>query len=220
MSGGHADKGSDRGLTLIELVVAMSIFALVAVMGTQALTGMMRNQDSLTAKAAQNADLTRALALLRADLSAAVPMAFYPPDRQPPQSAIRFQSGVLSVSVIGRPGLGADRTVDAGFQRVEWRVQNGTLSRRNWATLIPERRSALQQDQEVLTGVRGLSIRSYLEGRGWIDGLSTFAAAASEAEGGDTAGAAPEVYSSTLPQAIEVSFDLVGFGPLVLVESY
>ena len=37
----------DKGLTLLELVVVLSLFALVAVMGLQALSGTMRAQDRL-----------------------------------------------------------------------------------------------------------------------------------------------------------------------------
>ncbi|PYG27244.1 type II secretion system protein GspJ [Pelagimonas varians] len=210
----------DAGLTLIELVVAMSIFALVAVMGAQALTGMMRNQESLTAKADQNARLSRAVSMLRADLSAAIPMSFYPPDRQPPQSAIRFRSGVLSISVAGRQSFESERTVGSGFQRVEWRLQNGTLSRHSWSTLIPAQNSALQQGQEVLTGVRGLSLRSYVNGRGWIDGLGIAAPVTTTVGDGDSSAGAPEVYSSTLPQAIELNFDIDGLGPLTVLESF
>ena len=38
---------ADRGLTLLELVAVLAIFSLVAVMGLQALSGMMRARDRL-----------------------------------------------------------------------------------------------------------------------------------------------------------------------------
>ena len=40
----------DAGLTLIELIVAMALFALVAAMGLQVLNGMLRARDRLVAR--------------------------------------------------------------------------------------------------------------------------------------------------------------------------
>ncbi|MGH1414389.1 MAG: type II secretion system protein GspJ [Pelagimonas sp.] len=211
---------SDTGLSLIELVVALSIFALVAVMGAQALTGMLRTQDRQTERSDQNAHLTRAVSLLRADLSSAIPMAFYPPDRQAPQSAVRFRSGVFSLSVAGRRGVVAEQTVGAGFQRVDWILRDETLSRQSWGTLIPAQNSARQKPQQVLTGVRNLTVQSYLQSVGWIDGANFGPAFTTSQSDGDSAGSAPEVYSSALPKAIKLSFELQGFGPIVLVETY
>ena len=66
----------DRGLSLIELVAAMAIFALVAVMGAQALGGMIRLRQGIAARSAEAAALDRTASLLRADLAAVVPMLF------------------------------------------------------------------------------------------------------------------------------------------------
>lgn len=212
---------SDTGLSLIELVVALSIFALVAVMGSQALTGMLRNRDIILEHVDDNAALSRALTLLRADLSAIVPMAFYPPNRQSPQSALRFSGQTLSISVAGQPAFLADGLIDDGFHRVEWSLEENGLTRRNWVTLTPLDTSSKSGDQQVLSNVSDLRIRSYVTGRGWIDGLNSGSVGATDSGGdGDSAGAAPEVYSSALPQAIELSFTLEGIGPITLVQSF
>ncbi|MGR3696731.1 MAG: PulJ/GspJ family protein, partial [Roseovarius sp.] len=50
---------ADRGLTLLELVAVLAIFSLVAVMGLQALSGMMRARDRLTDADEQAAALAR-----------------------------------------------------------------------------------------------------------------------------------------------------------------
>lgn len=212
---------SDTGLSLIELVVALSIFTLVAVMGSQALTGMLRNRDIILEHVDDNAALSRALTLLRADLSAIVPMAFYPPNRQSPQSALRFRGQTLSISVAGQPAFLTDGSIDDGFHRVEWSLDENGLTRRNWVTLTPLDTSSKSTDQQVLSNVRDLRIRSYVTGRGWIDGLNSGSVGATDSGGdGDSAGAAPEVYSSALPQAIELSFTLEGIGPITLVQSF
>ena len=52
----------DQGITLIELIVAMALFALVAVMGLQALNGMLRSRDRLSDMADETAGLSTARA--------------------------------------------------------------------------------------------------------------------------------------------------------------
>lgn len=221
----HADK-RDRGISLIELVVAMALFALVAVMGTQALTGMMRMRDGLQGRAEQAAALDRSLSLLRADLKALVPMLFYPPERQPPQSALRFRADRLALSVGGQPALtdppdGAPQPL--GIKRVEWRLQGDVLQRRSWPVLTPALASSRSPAQEVMTGVRALRLRSYWPGLGWVTGASSAGPAAGSAGAvaldGDNSVAALEVYSSTLPLAVELTLETYGLGEITLIET-
>ena len=125
----------DKGLSLIELVVAMAIFALIAVMGLQALSAMVRQQDRLVVLEEENAQISRTTTQLRHDLRAAVPVLF--PTDQGTQSAVVSSGTSLSMTVAGQPVL------EGGFemQRVEWAFDpvRNTLSRRVWLGLDPER---------------------------------------------------------------------------------
>ncbi|WP_323783830.1 type II secretion system protein GspJ [Thalassovita sp.] len=216
-----------RGLTLIELVLAMALFALVAVMGAQALTGMIRMRDDLSARSGRAGDLALATGLLRADLSAALPMLFYPPGGAAPQSALRFRQGVFAITVGGQPVLrpGPDGILpDHANIRVEYRLEpsNQTLFRRNWAALTPARAEALSPETVVLTGVTGLRLRSYWDETGWIDGVAPPAGVQTGNEAssdGDVAGPAPEVYSDTLPDAVELTLDTENYGSVTLLEA-
>ncbi|CUH89342.1 PilD-dependent protein PddD [Phaeobacter sp. CECT 5382] len=235
-------RSSERGLSLIELVVAMAIFALVAVLGTQALTGMIRMRDDLAARSDQAATLAEATSLLRADLAALVPMLFYPPDRAPPRSALRFARGTgrasLKLSVAGQPDFHKDvprltagqttrQTGPIGLstQRVEWQLQAGVLSRGFWPTLTPARSASRSPSVPILTGVQDLRLRSYWPQIGWVDGASTLQASAADtattttAADSDSAAFAAEVYSSSLPLAVELTLISDEFGKISLVES-
>lgn len=222
---------NNRGLTLIELVVAMAIFALVAVMGLQSLNVSLTLRDRLGARAGQASDLGQGLALLRNDLSAALPMVFFPPGQPRPASALREMRGTLgfSLSLGGQPGLhlAAGRVDARPRQRVDWRLDTGQqrLTRTAWPTLYPVSDTQQAPEVPVLDGVTGLSLRSFWVGQGWVGGLrppggtSAGSVTGSGVSGDDdTAAGAPEIYSSNLPAAVEITLQTEPWGEIVLLE--
>lgn len=208
----------DAGLSLIELVVAMAIFALVAIMGAQALTGMLRMRDGVVARSEDTARLAEATSLLRADLSAAVPMLFYPPGSPYSDSAVSFRDGTLAFSTGGQPGVMTDGE-DFPLTRVEWRVEDGKLLRRSYPTLIPAETVRPSPDQTILTGVSALRLRSYLPELGWTSGLRVLSAGGNSGDGGDT-GAEQSSYSSALPLGLEVTLITDAYGEIPIVEAF
>lgn len=219
-----------RGLTLIELIVALGIFALVAAMGLQSLTVSLSMRDRLGAQADTTNQLGQGIALLRNDLSSALPLLFFSPERSSPSSAIRrVRDGQgFSLSVGGQPGI---RLVSGGLdaadkQRVDWRYHpaDERLSRQAWPTLYPLSASQQGPEVDVLEGVTGLSLRSYWTGQGWRPGLHSVL----QAERGEQperdedigGGVPPEIYSSGLPRAVEITLETRDFGRIVLVEYF
>lgn len=218
----HAE--NDTGMTLIELVVAMAIFALVAIMGVQSLTGTLRIRDRLVTLDDQSADLGLALAMLRNDLSSVMPLLFYPADRSAPRSALRTSAGgaKFAISIGGQPEINS--LTDRQIQRSEWRLDRETtqLYRRVWTTLTPANQIALQPEALILDGVTDLNIRTYWDGQGWIDGtnnpLLEFANITS-APDGDSSGGPPETYSDILPSGIEITLTTQAYGDLIMIEN-
>lgn len=221
-----APQPRDQGLTLIELVAAMAIFALIAVMGLQSLTATLRTRDRLADMNAATAALSLPLALLRGDLTATVPMLFYPPGGAAPQSALRVSGAgetgqTLSFSVAGRPVLApSGGAMAAGFHRVEWRLEAGTLYRRVWPVLDPAA-EARTPEVAMMEGVSRIAVRSYWAQIGWMEGVRgpLGAAPTSVALDTDTTGGAAEVFSDVLPQAIEVTLHTEALGPIPLLET-
>ncbi|WP_371229663.1 type II secretion system protein GspJ [Roseovarius sp. 2305UL8-3] len=220
-----------RGLTLIELVIAMAVFALIAVMGLQSLSGSLIMRDRLSATAEQTNQMGQGVALLRNDLSAALPMLFFPPEKGAPLSALRSLRGSrgFSLSVGGQPAL----TLSSGGsdamhkQRVTWQFDpdQQRLTRAVWPTLYPA--SAAQQGPQVpvLEGVTGVAFRSFWAGQGWTNGMRAPSGALqsgnSPALDDDSAGSTtPEIYSDTLPRAIEVTLETRDYGQIVLLEYF
>lgn len=212
----------DRGLTLIELVVALAVFALIAVMGVQALQGTLRMRDALGSRDSRAAEMARATALLRQDLGALAPLLFFPPDG-PPQSALFAPPDGLALTLGGQPTLTPG---NLARQRAVWRLDpaTGTLSRGLWPGLAPASAVEAAPDVAMLSGVTGLRLRSYWEGVGWQPGAINLspAAAPADAAPADEDGARARVanrFASTLPAAVEVTLEVADFGPIVLVES-
>ena len=211
------DRGGDAGLTLVELVVAMAIFAMVSVMGLQGITGMMRMRDRLETQADATRDLARAVALLRADLGAVVPLPFFPPGGAAPEPAVQASRGGLAISVGGQPGLGNDPA--PGFARIVWRVDpvSGRLLRQGWTRLTPADDRAELPEVTVMTAVRSLSLRSYLgPTQGWRPGVP----AAVQPVQGDAAVAPSDTAArGALPLAVELTLDTETFGTVTMIES-
>lgn len=209
----------DRGLSLIELVVAMALFALVAVMGMQTLNGTIRSRDVLTARDDRDQDLGLTLALLRSDLDRVAPLLFFPPD-SPPQSALHQVAGQDQFAL----SIAAPTGADAPFQRAEWRLDReaGVLSRRYWPVTTPARDSQRTPEREFLAGVQALRLRSYWTGYGWVEGtgadLFANAPPPSAADGDAAFALLANTYSDTLPAAIEITLVLDGLGDIRMIE--
>ncbi|MBY6092509.1 prepilin-type N-terminal cleavage/methylation domain-containing protein [Maritimibacter alkaliphilus] len=217
----------DAGLSLLELVIAMALFALVAVTGAQALSGMLRLRDDLVGRADASADAERALALLRADMTSVVPVLFYQPQGGP-RSALRGGGNRLEMSTAGRPDLRRDRETgmrilsQEAMLRVTWHVTpDGRLVRGGWRTLSPAAGAELP-DVPMMADVRGLTLRSYWPEVGWQRGLQPNGQVA-RLPGGeadeDRAGGAVDIVSDTLPLAFEVTIETERLGRIVLLET-
>ena len=185
----------DRGITLIELVVVLAVFALIATMSLQALSGTLRQRDRLLALEAETADITLALTLLRADLQAAAPLVFHPPNA-PAQSALTVLAGGrgMALSVSGR--FDVTRVGGAGLGRVIWRLEADHLIRESWPSLIPAARSQKSPAVVMARRITRLELRRLNGALQWQSGP--------DPDGGSG--------SSTLPRAIDVILTHAGLG--------
>ena len=221
-----------RGLTLIELVAALALFALVAVMGLQALSANLRMRDRLTGMEQQAAELSLGLSLLRNDLSALLPLLFHPAGGGSRSAIHLSQDGLtLSFSIGGQPelptGAGQDlgQDVGLGLHRVEWRldVARQQLLRRVWVVMSPASEQSVSPEVVYLSGVTGFSLRSNWPELGWLPGVvSSAPRAAPDLGSGDGDGVLTRLadsYSDALPEAVELSLKIEGLGSVVLFEA-
>ena len=164
----------ERGLTLLELVAAMAIFALVAIMGLQTLGGMLRARDRVGAAEQSAVTLARGLTLLRADLKSAADLDFWPPAAFAPEPAFLDRSaevGEFALSTEAHAVLPEAQT--AGTERVIWRHdrRGERLLRIAWPVLHPASKAARAPEMVIFEGVVGLRLRAYaVPEEGWVGG--------------------------------------------------
>jgi len=192
----------ETGITLIELVVVLAVFALVATMGIAALSGSLRNRDKLVALDGQTGDIARAISLLRGDLKNGIGIVFHDPNGTV-QSAFDIDpdGNGFSVSRAGMIDFPGQST--AGIGRVVWRVDQAsqTLRRQNWPVLIPADQASKSPEVVVASGITGMTLRSYRRDTGWITGVD------------------PNLRgtSGKLPAAIDVILDTANLGRINLI---
>lgn len=184
-----------RGLTLVELLVALAVFGLLAAAGVSVLAYAADNQQVLATRMQRLAEFQRARALLQADLAQAAVRRVRARDGTPARSAFvgshvragNHHPGPL-FALVRRGWSNPDAEARPSLQYVEYRLVDGRLERSVREGLDG---AAQGTPQVLLSGVRSLSLDYRLDDRwndGWLGGLDR------------------------LPQAVRLQLDIDGFG--------
>lgn len=189
---------NDRGFTLLELLVAIAILALVAVGSYQLLFGTIATREQATIRERALRDLQRAEMMLQRDLVQAV------------QRPIRDEFGDLQPAfVIPRENsmeftrLGWRNPMQqarSDMVRVRWRVENGSLLREHWPTL-DRPRAATPVTTTLLENVSDFRVMVRNEGS-WQPTWPPLG------DGQQRPASAP------LPEAVEITFTLAPWGEI------
>ena len=157
-----------RGFTLIEIVIAVLITAILFTMAYGAIQQALANRDRLT----ENADRLQALQFtmrnLVQDFTQVAPRMVREPLGDSHQAAVvsAANSGQVMLTRGGWMNpLGAERST---LQRVRYRLEDGKLLREYWLVLDPLLEPTPVR-RELIDGVRSFSLRFYNDGRNWQD---------------------------------------------------
>lgn len=124
-----------RGFTLIEILIALVIFAILATLTSSILYYALNTQARVTAKADQLADLQLAISLITRDTQQAIKR----PIRSDDMLLFPAFEGTLSALEFTRNGFTNPGSVEkrSTLKRVAFVCQNKHLLRRSWDSLDP-----------------------------------------------------------------------------------
>jgi general secretion pathway protein J len=198
-----------RGFTLLELLVAMFIAAVMFAMGYGAITQALTSRDSLKEQQAHLLELQTAVRVLEQDFMQLAPR----PVRQaigdePAQPALLGAvPGTQPIVALTRGGWANPAGLQRpGLQRVAYFLENGTLRREYWNVLDPTLASATTK-RDLMTHVKAVTLRYLDQAHQWQEqwppGTATIRA-----------------QESTLrqrPLAVEITLDTEGWGKVVRI---
>jgi general secretion pathway protein J len=189
--------GPQRGFTLLELLIAISIFALLSLMAYSALSSAVRQREQGEQQAYELKGLQMGLLWLERDLQQAVDRPVQADTELEPAFEYLPLDGILTLTRTGWSNpLGQPR---GQLQRVAYRFDKGKLYRANWFHLD---RLANEPPQEavLLEGLEDWKLRFMNLGRQWQETWPP-----KDANGKVT---------EALPLAVEFSFRKKGWGEI------
>ena len=191
------------GFTLLELLVAMAIFALLSVMAYAGLSTVLNANQILDTNMQRLSEVQRSVTLLSRDIRQTINRAIrdtYGDPKQPLIGASAFDTLGTPVIELTRTGyanpLGTKRSF---LQRVAYRVEEETLYRDSWRVLDQA------QDSEadalaICYEVQSLTLRYLDQENTWHEQWPP---------------SDPEFQGAALPQAVEVSLELTDWGKII-----
>ena len=161
-------RSAQQGFTLIELLVALSIFAMLAAAGVLLLGNAVSAQGAVKRHLDGQGDMTRVVALIDQDMAQALPRIS------------RTESGLLAPAFFSRPPSdeapflhfvrggwsNPDDVPRASVQKVEYWLRGGRLERRGYPMVDG---AAGDEPALLLDDVRALSVAFREPGGEWID---------------------------------------------------
>ncbi len=194
------------GFTLLELLIAIALFALLGLATYRMLESVLRSDEVVRAQEIQLRQLSRAVWRLEQDLIQAVPRPVrdgYGDEQNAFIGQLAGAAGGASLELTRSGWRNPTGMRRANLQRVRWQLAGDTLERLYWVVLDRDLDSE-PRVQKVLDDVSALRIR-YLDANGnWQEEWPPF-----EFGRGD-----PEEQARRMPVAVEVSFDHQRYGTI------
>lgn len=169
---------AQAGFTLIEVLVALALMALVSLMAWRGLASVSSARDWIEQEAEDTDAIVRTLGQMGRD----VEVSYTGPGFEPAgKDALVLTSGLrLLRRASGGNTLELLRPDPDGnglWQRVQWQVRADGLWRASGPSAPRSPLPAATDGVRLLPGVRVMSVRAWIPGTGWVDATASFATA-------------------------------------------
>ena len=165
-------KRSEQGFTLIEVMVAIMLMAVVSVIAWRGLDSVTRADQHLQASSEQTEVLLRALNQLQRDISLRAGVELNAPE--PSKNSAEKLDGLAAVTVRSSDSKGfrldiirSAPVAGDGLQRVRWWLKGDSLYRAAAPARDRYPLPAAKDGVVVLSGVRDLQMRVWEADKGW-----------------------------------------------------
>lgn len=195
-----------RGFTLLEVLIAVGITALVGIGVWQMINGVIRARDRVDAVAEEFAQLQRAMVVIERDFNQVVNRPIRDVYGDPRYAMTSREEGIaISLTRQGwRNPMGSRRS---DLQRAAYEFTGDELHRRYWG-MLDLAQDAEGRDQLLLSHVTDFQIRFMDDNNNWQDEWPT-------AEGVQQTSNSPgALVAIPLPKGIEVTIEHEHFGEL------
>lgn len=163
---------SEQGFTLIEVMVAIMLMAVVSVIAWRGLDSVTRADQHLQASSEQTEVLLRALNQMQRDISLRASVELNAPD--PAKNSAEKVDGLAAVTVRSSDSKGFRLDIirsapiaGDGLQRVRWWLKGDSLYRAAAPARDRYPLPAAKDGVVVLSGVRDLQVRVWEADKGW-----------------------------------------------------
>jgi len=200
------------GFTLLELMVALFIAALMFAMGYAAINQGLTSHDSLKEQQAHLLQLQTTVRLLEQDFVQAAPRPVRQPvgDEPAQYAMLGGTPGTQPVVALTRAGWSNPAGLQRpGLQRVAYFLENNTLRREYWDVLDPTLASVTAK-RDLLEHVKSFTIRYLDQQRQWQDQWPPLT---NTVQSGPTM----EMSLRQRPLAVEITLDTDDWGKIVRI---
>ncbi len=162
---------SEAGFTLVELMISLAIFGMLAAAGVGLLSFSVRAQSASAERLGEVAALERVRAILTADLAQATPRITRDADGNRTVAFVGGSGmpGEVALGFVRRGWSNAEDLPRASLQKVEYRLVGDRLERRAYPMLDG---AAIGPPAVIIAGVRSLKLRYRVSGD-WFDRWDT-----------------------------------------------
>lgn len=207
------DQNQQQGFTLLEVLLAIGITAMIGLGSWQILNSAIRASETTQERLAELNALQKTMLIISRDLRQIIPRSIRDSygDYQPALTS-KDEFYALEFSRTGWRNPMDDAR--SNIQRVAYELNEGTLVRHYWEVL-DRSQDSVPLSKELLTEVDSISLRFMNKKDSWVDEWPSGTNPSSANTTNTTANTItidPRLYDNTLPKAIEISFELKRFG--------